>query len=240
VTPSHAGAACSLGIADQMQHHRRALTRNFPPYLVVCPAGSRGKTFLRKKKRAGALSLFRASPQAWTDAIMNKRFMLAAATASLVFFGASACSLAAPPEHAAEHHEFSAEDKAALTDAGVAALKAGLKMSPAQEKNWPALEVALRDVAKARAARMAEWHEKAKEAYEHPNLIEKLYEKSKALSAHAAEMEKIADAAKPLYDSLDDAQKRRFGMLLRAMARMHGHVGQMWHMGRHEGEERGE
>lgn len=171
---------------------------------------------------------------------MNKRFMLATATASLVFFGASASSLAAPPEHAAEHHEFSAEDKAALTDAGVAALKAGLKMTPAQEKNWPALEAALRDVAKARAARMAEWHEKAKEAHEHPNLIEKLHEKSKALSTHGAEMDKIADAAKPLYDSLDDAQKRRFGMLLRAMARLHGHMGPMRHMGRHEGDEHGE
>ena len=46
--------------------------------------------------------------------------------------------------------------------ARIAALKAGLKLTPAQEKNWPALETALREQAKARAARIAEWREKAR------------------------------------------------------------------------------
>jgi len=166
---------------------------------------------------------------------MNKNFMIAAATASLVLFGVSSASLAAPPEHGGEHHQLSAEDKAAFTDAHIAALKAGLKLTAAQEKNWPALEAVLRDVAKARAARMAEWHEKAKERHEHPNLIEGLREGAKAMTARAGEMEKIADAAKPLYDSLDDAQKHRFGMLFHAMARMQGHMGHMGHMMGHMG-----
>jgi hypothetical protein len=48
-------------------------------------------------------------------------------------------------------------------------------------------------------------------------------------------MEKIADAAKPLYDSLDDTQKRRFGMLLHMMMRMHGHMEHMGHMMHVEG-----
>ena len=162
--------------------------------------------------------------------IMNKRFiMLAAAMASAVFLGFAPGAFAAPPEHAGEHHQFSAEDRAAFTDAHIAALKAGLKLTPAQEKNWPALEAVLRDVAKARAARMDE-HEKAENQQEHRDAIEGLRQRAKSLAAHAAEMEKIADAAKPLYDSLDDAQKRRFGMLLHAMGRMHGHMGHMRHM----------
>ncbi len=161
---------------------------------------------------------------------MKKNLMLAAATASLLLFGISSGSLAAPPEHAGDHHQLSAEDTAAFTDAHIAALKAGLKLTAAQEKNWPAVEAALRDVAKARAARMAEWHEKAKERHEHANFIEGLREGAKAMTARAGEMEKIADAAKPLYDSLDDAQKRRFGMLFHAMARMQGNMGHM--MGR--------
>ena len=166
---------------------------------------------------------------------MNKNFMLAAATASLLLFGVSSGALAAPPEHAGEHRQLSAEDKAAFTDAHIAALKAGLKLTAAQEKTWPALEAVLRDVAKARAARRAEWHEKAKERHEHPNLIEGLREGAKAMTARAGEMEKIADAAKPLYDSLDDAQKRRFGMLFHTMARMQGHMGHMGHMMGHMG-----
>jgi hypothetical protein len=161
---------------------------------------------------------------------MNKRFLLAATAASFLFLGFSSGAFAAPPEHVGEHHQFSAEDSAALTDAHIAALKAGLKLTPAQEKNWPALEAVLRDVAKARAARMAEWHEKAKEHHEHRDMIEGLRQGAKGLTARAGEMEKIADAAKPLYDSLDDAQKRRFGMLFHAMRQMHGHMGEMGHM----------
>ena len=39
--------------------------------------------------------------------------------------------------------------------------------------------------------------------------------------------------AKPLFDSLDDAQKRRFGVLLHAIAKSHEHH---WHWAmRHEG-----
>ncbi len=173
----------------------------------------------------------------------DKRYVLAAAMASLLWLGPPSVSLAAPPEHAGEHHQLSAEDKAAFTDAHIAALKAGLKLTDAQEKNWPAFEAALRDVAKARAARMAEWREKAKERHEHPNLIEGLRDGAKAMTARAGEMEKIADAAKPLYESLDDAQKRRFGILFRTMARMQGHMGHMMehmgpmeHMGGHSGD----
>lgn len=165
---------------------------------------------------------------------MKKRFMLAA-TVSFLFLGSSSGAFAAPPEHSGEHYEFSAEDKAAITDAHIAALKAGLKLTPTQEKNWPALETVLRDVAKARAARMAEWHERAKERHEHPDLIENLRQGAKAMTARAGEMERIADAARPLYDTLDDAQKRRFSTLFHMMARMHGHMAHMGHMMRMEG-----
>src|SRR6476660_5975150 len=49
----------------------------------------------------------------------------------------------------------SAADMKAFTDARVAAFKAGLELTPEQEKNWPAVEAAIRDMAKARADRMA-------------------------------------------------------------------------------------
>ncbi len=43
----------------------------------------------------------------------------------------------------------------AFTDARIAGLKAGLKLTAEQEKNWPAVETAIRDLAKERADRMA-------------------------------------------------------------------------------------
>ena len=53
-----------------------------------------------------------------------------------------------------EHrHRPSAEDMAAFTDARIAALKAGLELTPDQAKNWPAFEQALRDMAQLRAQR---------------------------------------------------------------------------------------
>src|SRR5581483_7562429 len=51
--------------------------------------------------------------------------------------------------------QISQEDRAAFADARIAALKAGLRLTPEQEKNWSAFETALRDMAKARRDRAA-------------------------------------------------------------------------------------
>jgi hypothetical protein len=53
----------------------------------------------------------------------------------------------------------SPEDMSAFLDARVAGMKAGLKLSPDQEKNWPAFETAYRDLAKLRMDRMKERHD---------------------------------------------------------------------------------
>src|SRR6202040_1129648 len=52
-----------------------------------------------------------------------------------------------------EHARLSAEDRAALTDARIAAVHAGLKLNPDQEKLWPSVETAVRDFAKLRIDR---------------------------------------------------------------------------------------
>jgi hypothetical protein len=113
---------------------------------------------------------------------------------------------------------FSAEDTGAFVDARIAALKAGLKLTPEQEKYWPALDAALREAAKTRADRGAGWREKAKDLRDKDEVIESLRLHAKDLQARGFEMEKVADAAKPLFESLNKAQKRRFGILLRAIA----------------------
>src|ERR1039457_7478801 len=55
----------------------------------------------------------------------------------------------------APHWQPSAEDISAFGDARIAALHAGLKLTAEQEKNWPAMESALRDLAKQRSERFA-------------------------------------------------------------------------------------
>src|SRR3984957_3589655 len=113
---------------------------------------------------------------------------------------------------------FSPEDRAAFLDARIAALKAGLQLNAEQEKNWSPLESAMRDLAKQRAERFAAWKERRDDNQDgdaEVSPIDRLARTSERLSARAADLEKLAAAAKPLYDSLDDGQKRRFAVLFR-------------------------
>ena len=123
----------------------------------------------------------------------------------------------------------SAEDVAALTDARVAGLKAGLKLTAEQEKNWPAVETAIRDLAKERGDRIKERAARREARRGGDNAqqagsdaIARLRQGADAMTARAASLKKLADASEPLYKSLDDGQKRRFTMLLRMGGRLGG------------------
>jgi len=108
-----------------------------------------------------------------------------------------------------------AEDIAAFGDARIAALHAGLKLTAEQEKNWPPVESALRDLAKQRSERFA-----ARANADLPkDPIERLNLRAEVMGQRAAALKKLADAAGPLYKSLDEAQKHRFVMLARLGAR---------------------
>jgi hypothetical protein len=92
-------------------------------------------------------------------------------------------------------------------DARIARIKARLRLTPDQEKNWPGLESELRDLAKKRADRLIAWRaEKAKDT----GLIDYWRHGADLLSERAANLKALADAAQPLYASLDDRQKERF------------------------------
>ena len=103
------------------------------------------------------------------------------------------------------------EDMRAFGEARLAALKAGLTLTPEQEKNWPAFEQAARDMAKQRAERISAMRNRG--SSEDP--VERLRKRATALSDTGAALKKLADATDPLYKSLDENQKRRFAILNR-------------------------
>lgn len=142
-----------------------------------------------------------------------KPHIIAAALCALSLQPLLATRAVAENDAREKRHGLSAEDFSALADSRIAALKAGLKLTPDQEKNWPALETALRDMGKARAANFAEHKEQMKA--DDRDTLDMLRHRATMLSQRAQELNKLADAAKPLYDSLDEGQKRRFGILLR-------------------------
>jgi zinc resistance-associated protein len=120
----------------------------------------------------------------------------------------------------------SAADVAAFGDARIAAVHAGLKLTPEQEKNWPAVEVALRDMAKQRSERFA-----ARASADKPaDPVERLNLRADAMTQQGAALKKLADAAGPLYKSLDDGQKHR----LMVLAKLGGPERGGWR-GRHGG-----
>jgi hypothetical protein len=145
---------------------------------------------------------------------MIKKTVTAAAVALTLAGAGYALAQGSPPQAAQEHARaprFSAEDVTAFTDARIAGLKAGLKLNAEQEKNWPAVETAIRDLAKQRADRMSERRNARASA---PDAIARLRNGATAMNARADGLKKLADAADPLYKSLDDGQKRRFAVLL--------------------------
>src|SRR5262249_62421341 len=103
------------------------------------------------------------------------------------------------------------EDLRAFGEARIAALKAGLTLTPEQEKHWPAFEQAARDWAKVRIER----RNAMRNAPATDDPVERLRQRATSLSETGAALKKLADATDPLYKSLDENQKRRFAILSR-------------------------
>jgi hypothetical protein len=138
------------------------------------------------------------------------------------------------------HMRMNPEDRAAFADARIAAVHAGLKLTADQEKLWPPVETAVREFAKLRIdranARMnAPRDDMSQQKPDDP--MARLRERADNMATSALAMKKIADAADPLYKTLDDGQKRRLA-LLAGMDRRFGGRGEGWRQHRMERFER--
>lgn len=170
-----------------------------------------------------------------------------AGVAAVAILGSSAVYA----QHRYHHHQrMSTEDRAAFVDAKIAAVKAGLQLTPDQDKMWPPVETAVRDFAKQRIAlanaraserdaRRAEREQRYSQDRgpgdrggadrssrdqnrdQNRDPLARLRDRADRMAETAAGLKKIVDAADPLYKTLDDGQKRRLTML----TRMGGHHG---------------
>jgi len=110
------------------------------------------------------------------------------------------------------------EDRAAYADARIAAVHAGLKLTADQEKLWPPVEAAVKEFAKLRIDRANARMNPPKDdsSQQKPDdPVARLRDRAESMAATAGSMKKIADAADPLYKTLDDGQKRRLAVLTR-------------------------
>jgi zinc resistance-associated protein len=110
-----------------------------------------------------------------------------------------------------QRRQLSTEDLRAFGEARLAALKAGLTLTPEQEKNWPAFEQAAREYGKLRLDRLAAMRNTPRS----DDPVERMRQRAAVMTDTGAALKKLADATDPLYKSLDDNQKRRFAILNR-------------------------
>src|SRR4029450_2977112 len=128
---------------------------------------------------------------------------------------AAALAIAGSTAVYAQHHRhwghvrMAPEDRAAMVDARIAAVHAGLKLNADQEKLWPPVETAVRDFAKLRIDRANARMTAPADSAKPDDPVTRLRERADTMAASAAAMKKIADAADPLYKTLDEGQKRR-------------------------------
>jgi hypothetical protein len=124
------------------------------------------------------------------------------------------------------HMRMNPEDRAAFADARIAAVHAGLKLTADQEKLWPPVEAAVREFAKLRIDRANARMNAAQGDQQKPDdPVARLRERADNMATSATAMKKIADAADPLYKTLDDSQKRRLAILTHMERRFGGGEG---------------
>jgi hypothetical protein len=128
-------------------------------------------------------------------------------------------------------------------EARIAILKADLRLSSDQAKHWAGLESALRDIVAKRATSWAASHDqqtgrsvntrvapdsstiedekdqitRSERDARNARLddINEMRREADAYTVQAAELRQIADAAQPLYDTLDDRQRHRLVQFVR-------------------------
>jgi len=162
---------------------------------------------------------------------MRKWILASVAAAALAGAG---FAFAAPPDGppgapgmGMGHHEFSPEHAKVMLDWRIGGMKAALKLTADQEKLWGPFEAAVRDVAKSRDDAMKAMREHSDKPEAVPP-IDRMNQMAEHMAKMATQLKQVADAAKPLYDSLNEPQKGDFGPLLSLL-----------HEGPHGGPEQG-
>jgi LTXXQ motif family protein len=133
------------------------------------------------------------------------RGILTAATAAAAFLvSAFTTPAAAQSDQQPTHAELAQHWAEAAIDAQLKGMKTSLRLTADQEKDWGSFETAVKDAETARFAALQ------KEQSSDLTPMDRLNAKAERLAESQAGLEKIVEAGKPLYASLDDTQKHTF------------------------------
>jgi len=147
-----------------------------------------------------------------------KTLAILSAASALALAGTMAYAQPAPPPAGSggpnARPPMSREDFESLTDARIASIQAGLKLTADQQKLWGPVEQALRAQSAARIQRIEERRQNGPRK-ERPDMMQRLERRAEMASRQAESLNGLSTAMKPFWASLDDRQKRLLPILMR-------------------------
>jgi LTXXQ motif family protein len=109
-----------------------------------------------------------------------------------------------------ERTELSASQMADRADARTAQMKVALNLTTDQDKNWPGFASAMRDFSKKQGDRRIAMRDARAQLQGHFDVLDQIRKSADAQIERSNDRKKLADAAQPLFTSLNDEQKQRF------------------------------
>jgi hypothetical protein len=141
-------------------------------------------------------------------------FTAVALSAGAVLTGSAVAQDRQDRQDRSRHTELTANQISDQADARSARIRADLRLTPEQENNWAGFEGAMRDISKREADRETTLRADGAQQKGPVDVIEQMRRGADSMTEHAVDQKKLADAAQPLFASLNDQQKRRFTEVL--------------------------
>jgi hypothetical protein len=106
--------------------------------------------------------------------------------------------------------ELSANQMVDRADARTAKLKVDLNLTADQENNWPGFASAMQDMSKKQADHRIAIRDARAEQQGKFDVLDEMRKNADAQIERSNDQKKLADAAQPLYTTLNEQQKQRF------------------------------
>jgi hypothetical protein len=179
---------------------------------------------------AGAVAVAQTSPSAPPTAPAGSQTPPAAPSPAQGGSQTPAAAQAAPAAPQEPRPRLTRADREALTDARIAGIQAGLKLTADQQRLWSPVEQAIRAQAAARIARIEERLARLQEQRQRqeqrqgarPDLLQRLEQRAERVGRRADQIEKRAEtlqalvaALRPFWATLSEDQRRILPVLMR-------------------------
>jgi len=110
--------------------------------------------------------------------------------------------------------ELTANQMTDRADARTAKMKVDLNLTADQDKNWAGFASAMQDVSKKQADRRIALRDARAQQHGAVDVLDEMRRSADIQLEHANDRKKLADAAQPLYASLNEQQKNRFADMM--------------------------